>query len=158
MLRRGSFHALCVLVGLLLPVVARAANDTWDGNGGAPPNGTWGVGNNWVDNTTPGNSDTAAFNSNDTYTVQFNAAPLAIQGLTVSVGDVTFESNGGPFTLPVNSATGGQDLSVSGAGTSLVLGTTGRPLNLTVGDSLSVQSGGTIEARFGSDIVANNLA
>ena len=71
---------------------------------------------------------------------------------------MTLESFGGTFTLPVNSASGERDVSISGATTSLILGTTGRPLNLTVGDSLSVQDGGTIEARFGSDILANNLA
>ena len=45
--------------------VAYAAADVWDGNGVVPPNGAWGTGNNWADNTTPGNADTAGVGPDD---------------------------------------------------------------------------------------------
>src|SRR3954470_9341148 len=117
MLRHFLVRSCCALVGCLLPLLVQAASDVWDGNGAVPPNGIWGTGTNWGDNTTPGNSDTATFNLANTYTVTFNANPLAIQALTVSAGDVTFTSSGGARTLPVNSASGGQDVTINGGST-----------------------------------------
>jgi T5SS/PEP-CTERM-associated repeat protein len=46
---------------------------------------------------------------------------------------------------------------VSGASTSLFLGTSGNPLHLTIGDDLGLASGATLEVRFGSDVTANDF-
>ena len=130
----------------------RAAADVWDNN----PGGNWENNFNWADNTAPGTGDTATFNLAATYPVTFGVAPTAIQSLTVSAGTVTFQSSGGAKTLNVNSG-GAQDVLISGASTLLTLGASLNPLNLTAGDDLSVQSGATLEALFGSDVVANDL-
>jgi hypothetical protein len=78
MRRPFSRRAICALVVFWIPLNSHAANDIWDANGAVPPNGVWGTGPNWADNSTPGNSDTATFNLANTYTVTFNANPLAI--------------------------------------------------------------------------------
>src|SRR6478672_9925123 len=113
MVRRAALS-----VGALMLIVAslplsRAANDVWDGNGLVPPSNNWSFDPSWVDNTAPGNADTATFNIADTYTVSFSVNNLdAIQALTVSAGQVTFASTSSTArTLPVNSATGTQDVS-----------------------------------------------
>jgi len=93
MFRRAFlFFGALVAVGAWLPL-AHSANDVWDGDGNVPPNGNWSFAPNWVDNSTPGNSDTATFNIADTYTVSFSVTnPAAIQALTISSGSVTFAS------------------------------------------------------------------
>ncbi len=152
--------AICygwLLALALLASTTHAANDFWDGNGLVPPVGVWSVGANWVDNTTPGNSDTANFNIGSTYPVTFNADPLAIQALTVSAGSLVFQSSGGARTLLVNSATGGQDVTVS-TGAQLILGAAGSPLSITAGDDLLVQSGAILQTRFGSKVIASDLS
>jgi T5SS/PEP-CTERM-associated repeat protein len=124
-------------------------DDIWDGNQAAPPSGVWGTGNNWVDNSAPGPSDTATFNVPQTYAVTFAAHPPAIQNLTVSAGTVTFQNSGGVKTLNVNSG-GEMDAVVSAA--TLNLGTTANtlPINLTVGDDLILDSGGILNINAGS--------
>jgi T5SS/PEP-CTERM-associated repeat protein len=151
--REGAWPAVWIAgLALLLPATfARAAADFWDGNGTSPPNGFWGTGNNWGDDSTPGNGDTATFNIANTYAVTFNANPLAIQALTNSAGIVTFASSGGTRILLVNSASGGQDVTVNG-GATLSLGTSGNPLHLTVGDDLAVNNNGTLNVSFGSQV------
>ena len=114
MLRRSSLRAFCGTVAMSLPRLAHAAADVWDANGLNPPTGVWGTNANWADNTTPGNSDTATFNLDAVYTVIFNANPLAIQALTMTGTVPTFTSSGGARTLSVTSASGGQDVTVSG--------------------------------------------
>jgi fibronectin-binding autotransporter adhesin len=152
---RSFRRACCALLGLLLPVYCHAANDVWDNN----PGGNWANGANWVDGSTPGNTDTATFNLALTYNVIFSAPPPAIQNLTVSAGTVTFINSGGVQTLSVNAAGGGNDLALSGAATTFNLGSaSGNAVNLTFGDDLSVQGGSTLQARFGSDVTAQGLA
>ncbi len=51
-----------------------------------------------------------------------------------------------------------QDVNVLGAGTSLLLGTSGNPLHLVAGDDLSIQGGAVLEALFGSHLIANDLS
>ena len=149
--------ALCVIcVGWLFVIaiqasVASAANDVWDGNGLMPPSGVWGAGANWVDNTTPGNSDTAAFNSPTAYNVIFNANPLAIQALTVTGGVPIFTSSGGARTLLVTSPSGGQDVTIN-VGSFLTLGSAGNPLHLTVGDDLTVNGGSLLSIAAASQV------
>src|SRR5262245_47451854 len=133
MATRRIANVTLVAVMIMSAAPVNAANDVWDGNGATPPNGFWGTGANWVDNSTPGNVDTATFNLASTFNVTFNTAPAAIQGLTASAGNVTITSSGGVQTLAVNSAGGGQDVIVNG-GATLSLGTSGNPLHLTVGD------------------------
>lgn len=154
LLRRAArIASLSVLFTFALSAVAWAANDVWDNN----PGGNWENGLNWVDGSTPATGDTATFNLAATYPATFGVAPTAIQALTVNAGTVTFQSSGGAKTLNVNSG-GSQDVVVTGGSTSLILGTLGNPLNLTAGDDLNVASGATLEARFGSDVVANDLS
>src|SRR5205809_2788433 len=111
MSRRAALLYGALVAVAASPPLARAANDVWDGNGNVPPNNNWSFDPSWVDNTAPGNSDTATFNINDTYTVSFSVTNLtAIQALTISSGNVTFASTSTTArTLPVNSATGSQD-------------------------------------------------
>ncbi len=139
--------------------IAHAGNDVWDANGAIPPNGIWGTNANWVDASTPGNGDTATFNLADSYTVTFNANPLAIQSLTVSNGSVSFVSSGGVRTLNVNSAGGPQDVSITGGATTLTLGTAaGNAVNLNIGDDLSVQNDAILFINFGSDVTADDFS
>jgi fibronectin-binding autotransporter adhesin len=153
LLRRAvCLASLSFFLNLALCAATWAANDTWDNN----PGGNWENGLNWADGSTPGSGDTATFNLAATYAATFGVAPAAIQALTVNAGTVTFQSSGGAKTLSVNSG-GSQDVIVTGGSTTLTLGASLNPLNLTAGDDLSVQSGATFEARFGSDVVANDL-
>jgi T5SS/PEP-CTERM-associated repeat protein len=131
--------------------VAHAANDVWDANGLIPPTGIWSTNANWVDNITPGNADTATFNLAAAYTVIFNTDPLAIQALTVTGTVPTFTSSvGDAWTLAVTSASGGQDVTISGS--VLTLGTAGNPLHMTVGDNLTVNGGAVLNAFAGSQV------
>jgi T5SS/PEP-CTERM-associated repeat protein len=150
--RAASCAGACLTAIILLShaIVATAASDVWDGAGAIPPNGIWGTDVNWVDNTTPGNGDTATFNVANTYNVTFDANPAAIQALSASAGNVTFASSGGAQALAVNSG-GGQDATVNG-GATLSLGTSGNPLHLTVGDDLIVNGNGTLNVSFGSQV------
>src|SRR4051812_45752172 len=160
------FHRAALLFGAFVAVAAslphaRAANDVWDGNGLVPPNNNWSLGASWADNSTPGNNDTATFNINDTYTVFFTVNNMdAIQALTVSSGNVTFASSSSTArTLPVNSATGTQDVSITGATTRLNLGASpANAINLLIGDDLSVQNDAVLFAQFGSDITASDFS
>jgi T5SS/PEP-CTERM-associated repeat protein len=87
-----------------------------------------------------------------TYSVTFGSLPPAIQNLTVSAGTVTFRGSVPGITLSVNSG-GEQDLILTGASTSLILGTSiSNPLNLTLGDDVQVRGGATLDVRFGSDV------
>ncbi len=93
MFRIGALSFGILLAMTASPPHARAANDVWDGNGNVPPSNNWSFDPSWVDNSSPGNSDTATFNIADTYTVSFSVNNLdAIQALTVSSGHVTFAS------------------------------------------------------------------
>ncbi len=146
--------SIALVAILILSAVAHAANDTWDNNLG----GNWGTGANWTDDSTPGINDTATFNLAQAYMVTFAADPAVIQALSVSAGTVTLKSSGGAKTLNLTAGAGGQDLVVTGATTTLTLGTSGNPLQLNAGDDLSVQTGGTLAVVFGSDVVANDLS
>src|SRR5882724_11145288 len=141
MVRRAAFlFGALVVIAASLPH-ARAANDVWDGNGLVPPSNNWSLGASWVDNSTPGNNDTATFNINDSYTVSFTVNNNdAIQALTISSGNVTFASASSTArTLPVNSASGTQDVLITGSSTRLTLGASpANAINLLIGDDLSV--------------------
>src|SRR2546423_6218929 len=120
-------------------------------------NGIWGTGANWVDGTTPGNTDSANFNLFGSYTVTFNAAPLDIQNLSVPQGAVIFTSSGGAKTLNVTAAAGSVDLNMSGSFTGFFLGTSGNSMHLVLGDDLSVQSSSTLQVQFGLHLTASDL-
>jgi hypothetical protein len=160
MTRSVARFALGSIVLLMRGSIAQAANDVWDGNGGVPPSNNWNVATSWVDNSTPGSSDTATFNIADTYTVSFSANPNAIQALTISSGVVTFASTSSTGrTLSVNSATGTQDVSITGASTLVILGTSpSNDVSLTIGDDLSVQNDAVLIAQFGSNVTASDFS
>src|SRR5262245_61027354 len=128
-----------ILITLSTALYVRAASDTWKA---AVLTGNWETGTNWIDGSTPGNGDTATFNTVHTFGITFGTAPTAIQQLSVIAGTVTFQSSGGSKTLSVNSG-GAQTLSVTGSGTTLNLGDNvgGNPLNLTLGAGLAVNGG-----------------
>src|SRR5882724_6233520 len=133
MVRRAAFlFGALVVIAASLPH-ARAANDVWDGNGLVPPSNNWSLGASWVDNSTPGNNDTATFNINDSYTVSFTVNNNdAIQALTFASASSTAR------TLPVNSASGTQDVLITGSSTRLNLGASpANAINLLIGDDLS---------------------
>ena len=126
--------------------IAHANSDIWDGNGAFLPSGIWDVDTNWLDNTTPGNGDTVTFNLAKSYTVTVDTAvTTAIRDLFVTAGDVTLANSGSATrTLNVTSASGGQNVLVSGFGRLRVgSGSTEDFLNLNAGGSLTVQTGGT---------------
>lgn len=129
--------------------------------------GVWGTGSNWLDNTTPAGSDEATFDKDGNYTVTFNVDPLAIQDLNLTgAGNLTFTSNSFllPSTLRVNS-TSFSSVNVGGfvGNTSLTLGTSGgifnpdKPLHLSVGYDLRVNSLATLNVGFGSDVITSYL-
>ena len=141
---------------------ALANNDKWD----AAASGVWETGSNWADNGRPGSFDEATFNLAGAYTVTFNGVPVPIQALSLTgAANVTFTSANSVDirTLRVNSPiTGGpQDVDIRN-GATLSLGTFffvggNKPLHLTVGQKLSVNSGSTLNVRFGSDVVTSGL-
>lgn len=153
--RKGMRKSLLAIALTLASVVdAPAAVDVWDNTPGI----NWDTGANWADGTAPTESDSAAFNLAQTYTVTFAVDPLAIQAMSVSAGSVTFRSSGGPRTLALTSGAGSQDLLLSSATTTLTLGVANNPMHLTVGDDLSLQTSSTLAVLFGSDLVANDLS
>jgi hypothetical protein len=135
-------------------LTAIAANDTWDNNLG----GNWENNANWADGTAPGINDSATFNLAQTYAVSFANEPSVIQALSASAGTVTLQSSGGAKTLNLTAGAGSQDVIVSGASTTLTLGTSDNPLHLNAGDDLSIRTGATLAVLFGSDVVANDLS
>jgi hypothetical protein len=147
MARLFSLAALTLIVFFTLPTLSHAANDVWD----TASSGLWSTNANWLDNTTPGNADTATFNLAGAYTATFISNPAAIQALTVTGPNLTLASSSGPRTLNVNSATGGQDVIVNGSAT-LTLGTAAGPVHLTVGDDLTVNGGSTLQVNSGSQV------
>lgn len=150
----GAYRWIGPLIALaILSSASPAANDIWDN----VPGGNWNTAANWTDGTTPTVGDSATFNLAQTYNVTFNAAPGVIQALSVSNGIVTFQSSGGAQTLQLTAGAGSQDLVVSGATTTLSLGTVNNPFHITAGDDLSVQAGSTLAVLFGSDLVANDM-
>jgi T5SS/PEP-CTERM-associated repeat protein len=161
MIRSGAVWLSALVVITATASYPKAAADVWDGNGAVPPNNNWNFDPSWDDNTAPGNTDTATFNIAATYTVSFSVTnPDAIQALTVSSGNVTFASTSSTGrTLRVNSASGTQDISITGASTSLTLGAApSNDVSLIAGDNLSVQNDAIITAQFGSDITASDFS
>ncbi len=138
-----------LVVALCGVATAQANNDVWKN----AVSGTWSVASNWVDGSVPIGGDQASFQIAGTYGISFNASPAAIQDLfVITAGDnVTFVSVGAVRTLSVTSASGGLDAIVSD-GATLTLGTTGQPFNLSVGDNLYSQVGGTLNIANGSTV------
>ena len=137
------FFVLCCFSGS----VSFANNDTWK----TAASGSWETNANWLDNSTPGNNDQASFDKAGTCIVSFNSSPPVIQDLFAIAGNVTFASVSSTRTLSVTSVSGGRDALVSD-GSMLTLGLIGQPLNLTVGDGLRVQIGGTLNVNRGSQV------
>jgi fibronectin-binding autotransporter adhesin len=152
---RGRCLAWICFVAILAPTsAAHAASDIWDNN----PGGNWENGANWMDGSAPGVNDSATFNLAQTYMVTVGTDPGVIQSVLVSAGTVTLRSAGGAKTLQLTAGAGGQDLVLSGATTSLTLGTAGNPLHVTAGDDLTILNGAMLSIGFGSNVVANDLS
>ena len=126
---------ICLAV-LLCVTDADANNDTWK----AAVSGIWGTGANWTDGTTPGIADSATFDKPGTYTVTLNTGTSPIQALSVTNANVTLATSGGFQALHVSSGGGSTSATVVG-GSSLTLGTTGNPIQLSDIADLRVGSG-----------------
>src|SRR6476661_8631286 len=124
---------LGMIVSLAAASAIRAADVIW----AAPINGFWlnrgalpspnppfilGANTWWGSLAPPSVGDKAVFPTPGTYTVTVDGTPSSIQDLSVSAGAVTLTSSGGARTIGINSG-GGQDLLVTGANTTLTLGT-----------------------------------
>src|SRR5205814_35657 len=106
-----------VLVGAVASVLAfnassEAAVFLWNNSAG----GSYSTSANWTPLGPPGSADTARFNINNTYTVNFTTSP-AVSVLDESAGAVTFAASGASRTYTVTTATlHGGDLLVTGGG------------------------------------------
>src|SRR6478672_925017 len=154
---RGWLIGICTSAVIGLPIAAygvaeyrwttassgnysNAANWTLVSGSGSPP---------------PVAGDTADFNQAGTYTVTFNAN-AASDVLSDTAGTVTFTSNNSTVRT-YSLTTGGADASITGSSTVLNLGIVGFPMALSVGDNLTVNSGGTLNVRAGSSVTASDL-
>ena len=131
-----SAALIVLLIATLSTHEAAAQLVTWDGNGASPPNGIFSNALNWNPNQVPGLGDTVFFSANDTYTVTF----------------VTFQANGttailgGTVSWLSNSATTQQDgivNLVAGGGQSLTIGSSTKPVAVTVGAKILLGTGAT---------------
>lgn len=148
--RVGAAIILPTMAMLVMATLLLGNADTWK----TGVSGTFSDGPNWTDATAPGSSDSAGFRVPGTYTVTFTSSPTN-QDLFVDQGTITFASSGGTRTYYLTGGGGGQDANITGG--TLTLGTGGTPLHLSVGDMLSVQTGGTLQALFNSDVYASWL-
>ena len=132
------------------PVTAQLR--AWDANGASPPDGTFGVANNWNPDSVPTATDQAVFNINDAYTVTFGADHPSL-GLQVLAGNVSFESSSATAR---DYTVGGVGLTVRGA--TLDIGAVGAPVDLaTTGPALvgdSTANGTVTVAGVGSALDA----
>jgi T5SS/PEP-CTERM-associated repeat protein len=158
------------VTGLLASARLQAANDVWK----TAVSGTWSAGLNWVDGSSPSSIfDSATFNLPGAYTVSYSADPDPIGALTLASGaNVTFASAVGRDGITVVSRslrlvdTGAHPgkLAVAG-GSTLTLGrvtggfpSTSQPFHLTVDKTISLSDGGTLNARFGSQVDAQLIS
>ena len=115
--------------------------------------GTFSTGGNWTPVGPPGVGDTALFNeASPAYTVSFTSSPTS-DALDFDAGDVTFRSFGVDQTY--NITTGGADVSIQNG--TLTLGVSGDPLDLNIGDALTVNNTAFLNVEFGSDLTADGL-
>ena len=151
---RKNILMLCSVVALAVLLVGTqdlaAANYDWNGSVGDD----FGTGGNWTPVSPPGGpvaADNATFDLGGSYTVTFGLSPTN-SALNLQTGEVTFESGvGGPYTYTL-----GGEVHISNFG-SLVMGDTGNPLNLDIGDQLRVYSNGSLRIDYGSGVSAANL-
>jgi len=155
---KGAASRWCIVavVGLWLSFVAERANAivrTWDGEGGA--NTAFGNSPNWDPNGVPNVGDTAVFNLPGTFLVTFGGNHFS-DVLQVQAGTVTMRS-ASAFTRTYDLTTGGADVSITGASTIFNLGAAGMLVNMNIGDDLSVNSGGTFNINFGTNVTTADL-
>jgi hypothetical protein len=148
---------ICISVVIGLPVaVCAGATYEWTN----PVSGTYSTAANW--NRTVGSGtpppvagDTALLNEAGTYTVTYSAN-AACDVLTDTAGTVTLASNSS--TLRTYSlTTGTASASITGSTTVLNVGNTSLPMVLSVGNNLTVNSGGTLNVRAGSSVSTFDL-
>jgi hypothetical protein len=143
-----------MLTVLVFDVPMRANNDTWKN----AVSGIWGVGTNWLDNTTPGTNDTATFNLGGIYTVTLDADAPEINGLTISNNSsIAFASNNSTRRfLTADSGDDSTDVLIDFSVVTLGL-TPNRSIFLNAGanagssaNDLTVQNQGVLNVKFGS--------
>ena len=120
--------AFALLTGL--PSPASALVIEWDANGANPPNGIFGVANNWNLGQVPGVGDIVTFNLVDTYTVTFDSNATS-DLLNVTAGDVTFVSDSATVRTYLISS-GAADAFINGG--NLTTGQSGNPVSLRLND------------------------
>lgn len=104
----------------------------------------------------PGVGDTAVFNENATYTINFASGITAsTDAVRMLSGAVTFRrSTTSPATLQLT--TGGADLTVESS--ILRLGDLTLPINVNVGDDTILYNNGTLHVRYGSSLTTDSLS
>jgi hypothetical protein len=156
--RRVWLLRICMLAVIGLPAATcAAATYEWTN----PVNGTYSTAGNWTLTSGSGTpppvaGDTALLNEVGTYTVTFSAN-AASDVLSDTAGTVTFASN--TSTVRTYSlTTGTADASITGSSTVLNVGNIGNnPMALSVGDNLTVNSGGTLNVRTGNSVSTFDL-
>jgi hypothetical protein len=143
---------IAAVILLIVPARAFAAADTWYSGDSGPFNQN----NLWSDTSWPSSSsDTAAFNVPGSYTVTFPSLSPTNQDLFVNQGTVTFASSGGPQTYTLTQSGGDSTANLSGG--TFTLGTSENPLSIAAANRTWVQTGGTMNVKYGSHLTAANL-
>lgn len=109
-LHRRTCAAACVFVFVEASMLGSAATIDWVGHNVGLKHtfdGTFSDSINWNTGAVPGSSDTADFNANATYTVNFTNSPINM-ALLVPVGSVTFATSIAPSYLVGSAGVNGQ--------------------------------------------------
>lgn len=155
---------IALLTSFLLPTLASAANQTWDG--GSAVNGNWSTLTNWSgDTAAPGstslinNPDIASFNTSIANGWGLSGTPIVIDSPTQNIGGISFTDGAGNYFI---GATGGNALRLSQGGvidmSANAIVTMNAPLQLW-GTGLQAYSitanGGTLNITGGITVGAN---
>jgi T5SS/PEP-CTERM-associated repeat protein len=135
---------------LATPGAVLAADDQWKD----AVSGDFGDGARWKDGSAPTAADTATFSVAGAYDVLFNYSPVnqALSVLGTGV-DVTFYGDGGSRIYSLTDPGGSRDAEVID-GAALTLGKPAAPLDLVVGDELTLSTDGTFNVLHGSRVTA----
>ena len=152
----GLSPTSCIRLALILcswslswALPLQAANKTWTN----PVTGSWTTAANWTGGV-PTATDSATFNQAGDYTVNFSSVFQSLNNMSFSAGTVTFERLASPATLQITDASGGRDLTIGNATLNMGQSLT---VNITVGDDVIINSGGTINVRAGSFLNPQDL-
>jgi T5SS/PEP-CTERM-associated repeat protein len=117
----------------------------------------WGTAGNWNPvGGPPGVGDTGNFNLPNTYTVQLTGGTTHVaDGAVIRDGVVTLESNSTSLPGAINVTSGSADFEVLSG--SVVIGSAGRPVTLTVGDNFTTGNIASTTVTANSDVTAADL-